>query len=109
MHLKMGSTGINKMDCRWETGIWVGMKDDSNESIVSTKDGCLKTRDIKRFGDMDDRWNVDFFKEVKGVPWEPIPGSKSVEVKVIINIPKIVEKFVKVTHEEPKDQIARRL
>ena len=88
MYLKMGSKGVNKMDCRWETGLWVGMKDDSNESITSTKGGCLKTRDAKRFGDLDDRWNLTFFKEVKGVPWEPIPGSKSVEVRARINVPK---------------------
>ena len=37
MYLKSGSKGIHKLECRWEEGIWVGMRIVSHEHYIVTE------------------------------------------------------------------------
>ena len=54
MYLKPGTQGTNKFDVRWESGIWLGARDESAESIIGTKEGCIRIKDIRRFGDIEE-------------------------------------------------------
>ena len=47
MYLKMGTRGRDKLDSRWEQGVWLGVKDTSGEIIIGTPDGVVKARDFK--------------------------------------------------------------
>ena len=93
MYLKAGTKGIDKMDCRWSQGIWLGMRDESPESIIGTAHGCIKAKDIRRLGRPEDRWNLSDFNAFTGVPWEPIPGSGTTSLKVNVRVPRISEDF----------------
>ena len=65
---------------RWEDGVFYGIIDSSGEIIVGTKDGVLKARSFRRKPESM-RWDWEYFKEVKGTPWEPLPGRPGIEVK----------------------------
>ena len=48
--------GTGKYESKWETGIWLGVKDESNEIIIGTNQGVLKARSIRRYASHGDRW-----------------------------------------------------
>ena len=50
MYYKSGITGTRKLESRWESGIWLGLRDETNEAIIGTSDGCIKARDVRRYG-----------------------------------------------------------
>ena len=53
MYMKTDIIGKDKMDARWETGVWLGMREESNESIIGTRHGCIKVRSFKRKPESD--------------------------------------------------------
>ena len=53
--------------------------------------GCIKVKDFKRYASEEDRWDADRFNAFRGVPWEPTPGSRSCEIKVRIDVPRLRE------------------
>ena len=67
-YLKSGSAGTNKFDPRWYEGVWLGVRDETGEAIVGTKDGVVKRRDFRRKPIVDDRWDVKKFDEFRGSP-----------------------------------------
>ena len=73
-YLKAGSAGKEKFDSRWEEGVWLGISDESGESLIGTKNGALKAKDFRRKTLAAERWNKENFDEIQGTPWEPIPG-----------------------------------
>ena len=46
MYLKAGSKGRDKFNCRWEAGIWLGIRDETGEVIIGTPEGVVKARDF---------------------------------------------------------------
>ena len=48
LYMTPGITGKDKLDPRWEKGIWLGNRDRSGEAIIGTPDGCIKVRFIRR-------------------------------------------------------------
>jgi hypothetical protein len=82
--LKPKSKGRDKSRYRWEKGIWLGVRDESGEHIVGNRDGVVKVRAIRRRGSQEDRWNWEEFQEMKGLPWEPVPGRPGIEIKARI-------------------------
>jgi hypothetical protein len=74
MYLKSDSAGKDKFNSRWEEGAYLGLRDESGESIIGTKEGVIKGKDFRRMTEGKDRWNKDTFNSFNGVPWEPIPG-----------------------------------
>ena len=56
-YLKSGSLGKDKFNNRWEEGVWLGISDDSAESIIGTTNGTIKAKDFKRTIIEADRWN----------------------------------------------------
>ena len=80
------SKGENKLDSRWEEGIYLGLKDESNELIVGNKEGVRKIRSWAKKPE-GDRWAKEKLDEMKGVPWEPIPGRGIREIKAHVTLP----------------------
>ena len=68
MYLKPGTRGQDKFSCRWERGVWLGIRDESGEIIVGTPDGVVKARDFKRLADPTERWSAKAICEIKGTP-----------------------------------------
>ena len=71
LYLQANSAGKNKLDVRWQEGVWLGIRDESGESVVGTATGVVKAKDFRRKRDHDLRWNVELFDEFKGQVYQP--------------------------------------
>jgi hypothetical protein len=64
------SKDLGKLDSRWETGVFLGRRDVSDEIIVGTINGVHFARSFKRKCEKD-RWSRQDFDAFIGVPWNP--------------------------------------
>jgi hypothetical protein len=87
---KRSGQKMNKINSKWEYGIFVGVRPRSGELWVATQDGVYKTRSVRRMS-KEDRWTPDCVSWVKHVPWHrykdqedadgDIPEEKAVEAE----------------------------
>ena len=49
LYLKPESLGVNKLDSRWEPGHFMGIRDESGELYIGTKDGILKVKTYRSY------------------------------------------------------------
>ncbi len=47
-HVKPKSKGKDKLGSRWASGIWFGIRDESNKAFIGTPEGVLKVRTVRR-------------------------------------------------------------
>ena len=87
LYLKAGTQGKHKFVPRWEKGVWLGVRDESSDIIVGTDLGTVKARDFKRLADPLERWNKEAIMQMKGTPWEPIPGTRDDSIPVHVRLP----------------------
>jgi len=78
--LRPQSVSKDKLDTRWESGVFAGLRPESGELYVLTDKGALKVRSYNRRPE-EERWNQEEFGSVVGTPWEPAPGRGGIEVK----------------------------
>ena len=79
-YLKPQSAGVNKLDPRWEDGIYAGLRIESGEIYVMSESGVIKVKHYKQRPESE-RWNLEELDKGIGVPWEPIPGRAGIQVK----------------------------
>ena len=72
-----GQTRKQKFECRWQSGVFLGVERWSNELRVGNAEGVFKVRagDIRRKVE-DERWNYFDLLRVKGTP-SPLQTSRS--------------------------------
>ena len=87
------TVSIQKDESRWRTGIWLGFIDETNEHIIGTNRGTLKCRAIRRY-DTTGQFNIVEIEEMRGSPWEPIPGRNT------LKIPTNIEETGEVVNDE---------
>ena len=87
LYLKAGMKGQDKYNLRWEKGNWLGIRDETGESIIGTSAGVIKARDIKRCGSPEERWNLQAVRLIQGTPWETIPGRQHDGIPVRVKLP----------------------
>ena len=91
LYLKPESLGVNKLDSRWEPGHFLGIRDESGELYIGTKDGVLKVRTFRSYVTLSDRWGAASLIDIDGLPWEPVPGREGIEVKASVSFAKEVD------------------
>ena len=64
------NTRRNKLDSKWEYGIYLGLNLRSMESYVSSANGVKKVRNVRRLAE-EDRWDGSLVVKVTGTPWKP--------------------------------------
>ena len=106
MYLVAGTRGKNKAETRWAEGIYLGVREESGEIIVGTKDGVVKSRTFRRKSSEEERWNHVQFMEMKGTPWEPVPGGGVRDVKTSIHLPAEESEPTK-TETKEKEQVVK--
>ena len=108
MALKQGTD--RQVDLRevWTEGIWLGVREESMEVLIGTKDGVIKARTLKRFGRNEDRWKRSRLDEMKGTPWEPVEGSTSIDVKSQILAKKGMQEIPEVKDPAKEEPSVRR-
>ena len=108
-YLKAGTRGVDKFECRWEEGVWLGVRDETGEVIIGTPQGVVKARDFKRRGSLEERWCMQKLSEIKGSPWEPIPGHLEAEIPVKVHFPPEAEAPRPVDPGIERPEIRRRM
>ena len=61
-----------KLDSAWVKAVWVGRVDRSNEHLLLTTKGCIKSRVVRRIPDGN---QASFHAEVQGLSWDTLKGS----------------------------------
>ena len=72
---------LEKINARWEYGIFVGVKKLSNELWVATKDGLKSVRSVKRIPS-EHRWGEDCCSWVRHVPWHRFDGDPEADGEI---------------------------
>ena len=75
-----------KDDFRYNVGIYLGIKGDSNESWIGAENGkVISARSIRRMSD-DEKWRMEGIENVIGLPWD-LKGEKRGEATADLEIP----------------------
>ena len=67
---KLQSKAGDKLDAKWQPGVWVGKTDESDEHTLLTPTGVQKARSVHRKPEAE-KWDPAFFGQAKGSPWNP--------------------------------------
>jgi hypothetical protein len=78
-----------KLGCRWRKGVRLGKGDMTEQHLVSTPLGIYKARTVRRLPAAS-CWDKEVFLQVRGLPWEPVPKDKRLELNdIAIPVPQI--------------------
>ena len=102
------SKGKDKLDARWESGIWLGVRDESGESVIGNSEGIIQVRTVRR-KPQSEKWNQELFQSVKGTPWNTVPGTNQDEIRSKVVFPTVYESIVPDKPPEPKEFFRRRI
>ena len=61
-----------KLNSAWVKAVWVGRVDRSNEHLLLTTKGCIRSRVVRRIPDGN---QASYHAEVQGLPWDTLKGS----------------------------------
>ena len=61
-----------KLDSVWVKAVWVGRVDKSNEHLLLTTKGCIRSRVVRRIPDGN---QASYHAEVQKLPWDTLKGS----------------------------------
>ena len=107
-HLKPQSVGKEKLESRWESGVFAGLREESGEIDVISDQRVIEVRGCLRKPE-EERWNQEEFAGVQGVPWESVPGRNHIDIKANFTIPGEIEEEVIVKEPAAREMIPRRI
>ena len=84
MPLKGSKSLRSKGDVKMEFGIWLGAKLRTDEVLVGTEKGVVKTRTIKGLPE-EQCWDKDYIMKICGTPKEPVPGRHGDHIPIEID------------------------
>merc|ERR1739836_281266 len=70
------NTEENKIESKLRDGVWLGVIDRTDETIIGTLEGVVKCRTIKRRPD-GQQWNQEALEDMKGSAKQPVLGIHS--------------------------------
>ena len=73
----------------------MGTIERTEETMVGTLEGVIKCRTINRLPN-GEQWKKEMVLNMKGVPWEPIPGKRGQHIPVEIQ----TDGYIPDEHEE---------
>ena len=96
--LSDGSNKENKLECKWQEGIWLGHAARTTETIIGTQEGVVKAWAIRRRPE-EERWNWEMVNDMRGTPGCPVPGRGGIRIPIRIRV-NVDEAAVPVVVEE---------
>ena len=78
---KRGGAKLDKINTKWEYGIFVGIRQKSGEIWVADQNGVHKARSVRRLA-RQDRWTADSVLWVRNVPWNRYKGQEDADGEV---------------------------
>ena len=82
--VKLSGHRRGNMEDTFLDGIFLGMRLRSDEILVGTARGVIKTRTLRRRVE-EEQWDNEFAKSIKGEPRQPVPGINSDHVPAAIS------------------------
>ena len=82
--LKLSGHHRGNMEDTFLDGIFLGMRLRSDEILIGTARGVIKTRTLRRRVE-EEQWDPEFAKSIKGEPRQPVPGINSDHVPAAIS------------------------
>ena len=79
--LKTGKSLKEQAQPKMKLGIWMGVIERTQETIIGTHQGVVKRRIVNRLPE-DQRWSKDLLRNVRGTPWAPIPKARGDHILV---------------------------
>ena len=67
---------------RWFKGVWVGINELDNASIVLTEGGYETARNVSRMAE-ENQWSAEWLQKVKGLPWSRHEGNEATRQKAL--------------------------
>jgi len=107
-YIKPKSKGKDKAYSRWDHGVWLGIREESGETLIGTKEGVIKVNCVRRHADEKAKWNLELFNGFKRLPWEPVSGSESSEVRTRVRLPESSEDFTRPARTRDVEVMPRR-
>ena len=83
--VKLGSK-LEKINPRWEYGIFVGVRRRSNEIQVATKEGIVSVRSVRRIP-VEKRWCEDCVDWIRWAPWHRYKDARDADGDVPEGVP----------------------
>ena len=80
----------NKLESKWETGIWLGHARGSSESLIGTSQGVVRAWAIKRMP-AGERWIAEEVFGLQGIPARPNPQAPGCDIPIAIHLPDLDE------------------
>ena len=75
---KITTDPIYRMNPRYQYGVWLGMRNNSEECFIGNADGVFRAREVRRL-EPQDRWDTEAINNVIGVPWRMTDGGWTVD------------------------------
>ena len=85
-YLRNKTSRKGKLESNWESGVFLGIREESNEILVGTPQGVVKARTFRRKGSDEDRWNKEEILAVKGLPWQPDPNVSTYDIRSRVSV-----------------------
>ena len=70
---------MNRMNPRYQYGIWLGMRNNNAECFLGNADGVFRARQIRRL-EPQERWDKEAIRNLIGVPWRMTDGRWTVDM-----------------------------
>ena len=83
MYLPMKTASRNQGEATKKLGIWLSTIERIEETIIGIEHGVTKCRTINRLSN-EERWQKELVNNMKGVPWEFVPGRRGQHIPVEI-------------------------
>ena len=65
----------------------MGIDDSSQELIIGTANGVIKSPEFRHKGSEEEMWNFEEVNRVQGLPWQPDPNTAGMDVKPRVFMP----------------------
>lgn len=94
----------HKLEPRWATGIFCGVRLNTTEKIIATEKGIVVAQSVRRKL-KELRWDADLFGKVNGTPWVPIPW-RAARPEEAMELPESVEVEPELPEEPASEAVA---
>ena len=72
---------VNKLETAWLEGIWLGRDSETDEHLIGTPNGTVRSRPLKRRVERR-RWVINLLNAMIWDPWNPTPVTRGRPLKV---------------------------
>ena len=84
-YLKPRSRGATGFIGRWGEGVWLGIREETNEAMIATEEGMVRARTVRRKASHQERWNRNKLDKIRTAPWnvnKEVQSDEDIKIEV---------------------------